>query len=63
VGIGDSFFKHPACDADCSAPSCAGVKNEWNSTLPYAFMAYITVTSLYITDETKIEYEILFWKL
>jgi len=59
VGIGDPFFKHPVCEADCSTPSCAEFKTEWNSTFPYALMACITVTSLYITDEIKIEYEIL----
>jgi len=63
VGIGDSFFKHPACEADCSTTSCVEFKNEWNSTLPCAFMACITVTSLYITDTIKIECEILVWKL
>jgi hypothetical protein len=65
VGIRDSFYKHPACEFDCLAPSFAEVRNEWNyvSTLPYAFMACTPVTSVIITEETKIEYEILVWKL
>jgi hypothetical protein len=61
VGVGDLFYKHAACEFDCLTPSFAEVRNEWNyvATLPYAFMACATVTSLYTTDETKIGYEIL----